>query len=90
MAHIFRRNLCDLQAAQPCDATRRGTVVMEEIPPPAILANAVMGGPPHDGLKQYASEGERSVGVVAYSIAQQMGVTRGIAEIVFPIVFVHP
>ena len=64
---------------------------MVEEPPSAFVAyNAVMCGPAHNGLQQFALEAERSVRIVTDSEAEQVTVASRVGEIVASIPFVHP
>ena len=73
-----------------CDIVAGYTVVIEQIPLALVLYDRVVSGPSYDGIQDDALIGERSVGVVADGIAQQVAVTRRIGEVVLAIVLMHP
>jgi len=50
----------------------------------------VMGRPTHNGVEQYTLESKGAVRVVTDGIAQQVGVTSGIGEVIPAVVLMHP
>lgn len=80
----------DLQAAEPCRVIGRHAVVVEKIPLAFILHDTVMGGPADHRLQDDTLIGERTIGVVAHSIAQIVRVAGAIGEIILAILLVHP
>ena len=63
---------------------------MEEIPLAAVLEDGMMSGPSHYWREDDTLIGERSVGIVAHGIAEQMTVAGGVREIILSVVLVHP
>ena len=50
----------------------------------------MVSGPAHYRLQYHALVGEGTIGIVAHGIAEQVGVTRAVAKVVFALVLVHP
>ena len=73
-----------------CDVVGRNAVVIEQEPLALILYDAVMGGPAYDGIEDDALISERTVGIVADGIAEEVAVNCRIAEIEIATVLVHP
>lgn len=65
-------------------------VVIEQEPLALVLDDAVVGSPAHNGIEEHTLIGERSVGVVADGVTEEVAVTGRIAEIVLAIILVHP
>ena len=70
----FYLDFLDFEAAEPSLASGGLAVVMEEVPTAVVLADAVVGSPPDDGLKELTTETEGTIGAVAYAIAEEVGV----------------
>ena len=64
--------------------------MIEQEPLALVLYDAVVRGPAHDGIEEHTLIGERSVGVVANGIAEEVAVACGVTEIVLAVVLVHP
>ena len=79
-----------LHAAQPCCVVAGHTVVVEEIPVAVILQDAVVCCPADNGVEDHTLIGERTVGIVADSIAEQVTVAGGVREIVSAVHLMHP
>ena len=56
------------------NVVRRHAVVVEQVPLSLVLYNRVVGGPAYNGVKDNTLIGERSVGVVTRSVAQEVAV----------------
>lgn len=78
------------EAPEPCLTFRRYAVVVEQIPFPFIFYDGVVCGPSHYGCEDDPLIGEWAIGVVAHGIANQVGVTGGVGEVIFSIVTMHP
>ena len=63
---------------------------MEEIPFTLVLKDGVVSGPTHYGSEDNTLICERSVGIVACSIAEQVTVTCRISEVILSVVLMHP
>ena len=69
----------------------RGYAVVVEKPPAVFVANdAVVSGPTHNGLQQFAFEAEGTIGIVAHSQTEQVAVARRIGEEVLAVCLMHP
>ena len=55
---------------------------MEEIPLSLILADTVMGCPTYYRLQNNALVSERTIRIITYSIAEIMGITCRVAEVI--------
>ena len=64
--------------------------MIAKIPLPLELYDAVMGCPAYDRIEDDALIGERSIGVVADGIAEEVAVAGGVGEVVLAIVLMHP
>jgi hypothetical protein len=65
-------------------------VVMEEIPLSLVFDDAVVCRPSHNRFKDDAFISKRPVGIVSYTIAEQVSVASAVTEIVSALIFVHP
>ena len=79
-----------LEAAKPCGVIGRHTVVVEQIPLSFVFCNAVVSSPSDDGFEDDTLVGERSVGIVAHCVAEEMRIARRVREIILAVLLVHP
>ena len=63
---------------------------MEQIPLTLILADTVMGCPTYHRLQNNALVSERTIRIITYSIAEIMGITGRVTEVILALVLVHP
>ena len=64
--------------------------MVEEVPLFFELNDGVVGGPAEDGSEDATWVGEGAVRRVSHSIDDFVGVSGGVGEIVFAVIFVHP
>jgi hypothetical protein len=72
------------------DIIRRYAVVIEQIPLTLILYDAVVSGPSYNGVKDNTLIGERTIRIIANSIAQHVAVTSRVGEVVLTVILMHP
>ena len=86
----FYVDFLNFEAAEPSLASGGLAVVMEEVGVSMVLADAVVGSPPDDGLKELTTETEGTIGAVAYAIAEEVGVACAPGIDVFPVLLMQP
>src|SRR5690606_2963252 len=72
------------------NAAGQDGVVIEQIPLAFKLTNGVVGCPAYYRSQNLALVSERPVGVVTGGIAQEVGVTSGVRQVVIALILVHP
>lgn len=84
------KQLLDLHRPQVVDTSAELAVVMEQPQPPLELNNGVVRRPPQDRLQDPAGIRERTRGTRPRGVAEVVRVTRRVAEVVRPVLLVHP
>ena len=79
-----------LQGTQMGNIVGGYTVVIQQIPLPLKLYDAVVSCPTHYGLQNHTLIGEGAVRVIANGIAEQVTVAGRIREVVLTLILVHP
>ena len=79
-----------LQATKPRGIVGRHAVVMEQIPLSLVLTDTMMGGPAYHRFQDNTLVSEWSVRIIAYRIAEIMGVARRVTEVILALILVHP
>ena len=72
------------------NVVRGYTVVIAQIPLSLELDNAVVSCPTYNGIKDDTLVSERTVGIVANGIAQEVAIASRVREVVLSIIFMHP
>ena len=63
---------------------------MEQIPFAPVFHDGVVGSPAYHRCQDYSLIGERTVRIVADRIAQAVGITGRVGEVIFSVILVHP
>ena len=80
----------DSQNLQPGASAGRHTVVMEQIPFAPVFHNGVVGSPAYYRSQDYSLIGERTIRTVTDGVAQAVGITGRVGEVILSVILVHP